>query len=238
MHTQTYHDLLEFLPKRGCAVCHLVLKHTQHYIDCLLYEAVLDLKVHRAVRERRGFCNEHSWQITQFSGVQLGAAILYEAALDEVLTEMKNTSSEVVESAGFGRWRGNHHRQNMAVGEKLEPSKACIICESMVGAEKRILETLAEHISEDKMQSAFRASDGLCLPHFRQLVKAPCSPENLATVISIQKGIWMELQGALKELIRKSDVQYADEERGEEMGSWLRAIGQLVGEKGVFGVDR
>jgi hypothetical protein len=238
MHTQTYFDLLETLPKSGCAVCHLVLDHTRRYIDSILYEAVLDHKVHQVVRARRGFCNEHSWQLTTFSGVQLGVAILYEAALDDVLQTMATSSSEPTASTTFGRLRGNHRRQDAALSDNLEPSATCLICDSMIAAENRLVETMSKHISETPMQTAFRQSDGLCLGHFRQLLETSPSPDDLALLISIQKTIWTTLQSELKELIRKSDVQYADEPRGEEMGSWLRAIGQLAGEKGVFGLDR
>jgi hypothetical protein len=238
MHTQTYFDLLETLPKDGCAVCHLVCDHTRRYIDSLLYEAVLDLKVHQAVRARRGFCNEHSWQLTQFNGVQLGVAILLEAALDEVLQAMANTSSEPATSSNFGRLRGNHRRQNAALSDKLESSATCMICDSMLAAENRLLDTLSEHISDSPMQTAFRESNGLCLGHFRQLLQSRHSADDLALLISIQKAIWLRLQSELKELIRKSDVQYADEPRGAEMESWLRAIGQLSGQKGIFGLDR
>lgn len=238
MHTQTYYDLLDAFPKQGCAICALVLNHTHHYIDSILYEAVLDLNIHKAVRARRGLCNQHSWQLPQFNGVQLGVAILYEAALDEVLGEMKHISTDSTGQAGLGRWLGNQNRKNAGLADKLDADATCMVCESVERAEVRFLETLTEHINEEAMQTAYQESEGLCLPHFRKLLGLPHSTERLGLIVSIQKGIWSRLQAELKELIRKSDVQYSHEEKGEEMESWLWAIRQLVGEKGVFGVDR
>src|SRR5262245_17547672 len=80
-----YFDLIETLPEPGCAVCNLVLRDVAHFLDLLLYERVTEPETHRAFRARRGLCNEHSSRLVQLRGGAVGAAVLYRAALNEVL---------------------------------------------------------------------------------------------------------------------------------------------------------
>jgi hypothetical protein len=238
VYTQSYYDMLEALPKPGCAICNLLLVHTHRYIDAILYECVLDPDIQTAFRARRGLCNEHSWYLTRFKGVQLGVAILYEAALEEIVQLIEQNGIEPVIRSTVERFLGPNNRHGAALGERLAPHTTCFVCKSVALAEQRYVEVITRHITDAPLCEAYRNSEGLCLPHFRQVLAQVHHSDHLKTIVSIQKSIWLKLKTELSELIRKHSYEYAHEPMGDEMNSWLRAIARLAGERGVFGIDR
>lgn len=93
------------------------------------------------------------------------------------------------------------------------------------------IDLLLEHISEDEIGDAFRASDGLCLPHFLQAAENASSQEAFARLAAMQTERYESLVGELDEFIRKNDYRYGDEPMGTEGTAWLRAIALLIGEQ-------
>jgi hypothetical protein len=234
----TYFDLIETFSQPGCVVCNLLLRNVDRSLDALLYEYVNDPDTHRAFRSRRGLCNEHSWQLARHTGHALGIAILYEAAVDEVLKAMDQVPLGIDPQSGLGRLLGSAGKPNASsLADRLEPTGACRICELLADSEKQYLHILGDYLGDDRMLEAFRCSDGLCLPHFRQILRRTRNPVDLQQLIAIQTSIWSKLRAELSEYRDKSDYRRISEGMGAEGNSWLRAIGRLAGEKGVFGVD-
>lgn len=234
----TYFDLIETFSQPGCAVCSLLLRNVDRSLDALLYEYVNDPDTHRAFRTRRGLCNEHSWQLARHTGNALGIAILYEAAVDEVLKTIDRVPLGVDPQSGLGRLLGSAGKPNASLlADRLEPAGMCRICELLADSEKQYLHILSDYLGDERMLEAFRSSDGLCLPHFRQLLRRIRHPADLQHLLSIQTAIWSRLREELAEYRDKSDYRRIREGMGAEGSSWLRAIGRLAGEKGVFGVD-
>jgi hypothetical protein len=161
----TYYDLVETFPKPGCAICNLLLRDVDQYLDSLLYEYVNDPAAHRAFRGGRGLCNAHGWQLTRYMGNSLGIGILYHAALDEVLKLIERTNSGA---------------NGSTLADSLEPTGQCLACAFTMGAEKRYLSAFSQHITDAQMQDVYRASEGLCLPHFRRALRETRSPVHLS----------------------------------------------------------
>jgi hypothetical protein len=221
----SYYDLLEAFARPGCAICALLLRDAERFLDSLLYEYVTDPETNRAVRAGRGFCNAHSWQLTQYRGGVLGIAILYDAALDEVISISEHTQSV---RATLSRLRSNAS----SLSRVLEPAGPCVACEVMATSERDYTETLGRYIDDETLEIAYGQSQGLCLPHFRLALRETAQQERLA---AIQVAHWRKLKGELEEFIRKNDFNYADEAMGAEGDSWLRTIARMSGERGVFG---
>lgn len=87
------------------------------------------------------------------------------------------------------------------------------------------------------MQEAFRVSEGLCLPHFRQFVPLLRDPALLRTAIEAQANIWQHLKDELEQYLRQSGARATDEPMGAEGDSWQRAILAIAGDRRLFGMD-
>src|SRR5258708_20955368 len=118
-----YFDLIENFPKPGCAICNLVLRDVEHFLDLLLYERVTEPESHQAFRARRGLCNEHSSQLVQLRGGAVGAAVLYRAAVNEVLEIIEQTPAKPISQSGLGRLPTPSARYDVpGLADSLEPA--------------------------------------------------------------------------------------------------------------------
>ncbi len=235
---RSYHTFLETFPKPGCAVCNMLLRDGDSFLDSLMYEYVNDLNTHAAFRASRGLCNEHSWQLTDYLGNALGIAILYRAAIDETLKIIGQTSDKITPQSRLGRLLGaspEHSASSLA--DRLEPSGPCVACEMLIKSEKLYIQVFNDYLSDIPLQDAYRNSDGLCLPHFRQALRQANNPERLDLLLSIQCEIWAKLKAEIGEFEQKINQQISEMTESEG-NSWLRAIGRMAGEKGLFGLRR
>lgn len=211
----SYYDLLEKFPQAGCAVCNLLLRDADQHMDSILYEYVTDADTVYGFRGSRGFCNEHGWQLMNYIGGKLGAALLYQGALDEVLKILKADDKKLFA------------RKNIA--EKLAPQNECLVCHAQNRSEKMYIEIFTQSLSDEKFQTAYRHSDGLCLPHVRQALSQKNVDASLLT--AIQRDIWTKTYGEVEEFILHS--AFLDDKE-----KWMRVVRQLCGEKGVFGARK
>ncbi len=232
-----YTDLVESLGQGGCPICRLVARDATRFMDSLLYENVLDLEIMARFRGRRGLCNTHGWQLTTFPGQQLGVALLFQAALHEVMGQMGPSSNPMTRNLS-GRFLGRMDGRGPALADNLDPQAPCMVCEKIEETEDRYLKTLVEQLGDARVHTAFLASEGLCLPHFREALRFATASDQFDRLRDTQMGIWERLMGEVKELVRKNDYRFAHEPRGPEMDSWRRVVARMVGEKGVFGDDR
>ncbi len=218
----SYYDLLEMFARPGCGVCHLLLRDADQHLDSILYEYVVDVDTNQAFRRSRGLCNEHGWQMLNYFGGKLGAAILFHASVDEVLKILNQQAG--VRNRIFSRKSGG-------LAEKLLPSAGCMICQLQNRNEKTYLEVFVQYLGDEKLQAAYRQSDGLCLPHFRQALAL--NPPDADTLIHIQRDLWTQTRADLVDFIENSVLL-----EGDDKERWQRAVRQLCGEKGVFGARK
>jgi hypothetical protein len=234
----TYFDLIDLFPQPSCAVCNLLRRNVDRSLDALLYEYVSDPDTHRAFRQRRGLCNEHSWQLLRQTGNALGIAILYEAAVDEVLKTIEQIPLGIGPQSGLGRMLGAVGKPNTSsLADRLEPVGKCPICSQLVASETQYIQVFCQYLGDDRLKEAYQASDGLCLPHFRQALRCVPDARRAQILLTIQITIWKKLQAQLQEFRDKNDHRRIKEKMGEEGNSWRRAVGRLAGEEGVFGLD-
>lgn len=235
-----YFDLIETFPRPGCAVCSLLLHEVDRFVDLLMFEFDNSEEMRAVFSGSRGVCGEHGQMLRQNKlGNVLGTARLYHAAVSEVLKIIEQTQVESLPSSGLDRLRGRGAKANtMPLADRLEPAETCVVCDVMDTYERDYIGIFCQYLPEGRFQEAFRQSEGLCLPHFRQALRQTTDPASVQTLIDIQAGIWRGLLGELELFIDKQNYERLNEGFGSEGNSWLRAIRRLAGERGVFGMHR
>jgi len=231
----SYFDLIEVFEKPGCAVCNLLLRDADRYISSLLYEYSMDLQVQRTFREARGLCNEHGWQLVNHRGGVLNITVLYSAALDEVQETLNGAADGKANSSWLKRLRGGKEADASMLAESLEAKQKCPACELLKETERFYIQTVSQYAGERKFEAVYRGSDGLCLPHFRQVLRETHVEVDIQRLITMQSEIWAKLQSELESLKDRYDPNRTELAVGEDSDSWRRAIRLLAGEKGVFG---
>ncbi len=228
---KTYIDLLERLNGRGCAVCRLLLRNEHEYLDSLLYEYVNDTGIQQAFQRGRGLCNHHSWLLTHHPGYSLGVSILFEAALDEVINLLELEDSTVQFSRLETTVSGWFDGKNTRLADKLESGTPCLACASLVRAEAQYIDTFADYWHDTAIQEAYQQSDGLCLPHFREVLRRISAPNERGQLVEIQRAKWESLKSELRQFQIKSAFNYVGEPIGTEADSWRRAVASLTGDE-------
>jgi hypothetical protein len=190
-------------------------------LDSLLYERVMEPDSHRLFRAARGLCNEHAWQLISYKGGAVGTATLYQATVDEVLKALQHVP-----------------QKGATLADKLEPTSKCMVCKLLADSERDYLHVFSRYISDPRLWQAFETSpEGFCLPHFRMVLRQTYPPDVLRKIVETQKAIWERLRADLAEFIDKNRHERMQESMGAEKDSWLRAIGEMAGAKGMFGIE-
>ncbi|MCA0457099.1 MAG: DUF6062 family protein [Chloroflexi bacterium] len=227
-----YYDLTETFPAGGCVVCSLVERDVHRFLDSHLYEYVNTPETHAKMRGSRGLCATHSANLVEFGASVLGITILHAAIMDELL---KTAGEPTRASSAFGRLRGS---SGSSLANKLEPDSPCMACAALERAEAQHIGTIAEYINDDRLREAYAASAGLCLPHFKQVLRAAPDSTRADTLTQLQLPKWKALKAELDMLSDKYDANHNDEAVGAEADSWRRALELVSGKRDVFGVRR
>jgi hypothetical protein len=230
--TASFYDLRDALTQPGCAVCRLKADSAERFLDGLLWESVNDPARRDEIRQSLGFCHEHSWMLAR-SGASLGVAIVLRDVLQSVV--------EATENAPFQRlpfwrrvrealWSKQPATAMAQLVARLTPQKPCGACAWAEKMEGIYLNTLVGNLLDGGgLLAVYQASEGLCLPHFRQTLAHVRSEAVSEALVSAQRAAWERLVAHLSESIRKTDHRFQHEPWGEEAGAWLRAIAALAG---------
>jgi hypothetical protein len=232
--TASYYDLRDALADPGCPVCRLMARSTERYLDGLLWESVNDPGVRDKLRQAQGFCHEHAWQLNR-AGASLGVAILMHDVLGSVLGAMESARFQALPAESLRRAQESLDRSQPAAATadlvaRLSAKAECPACIQVGQMEEIYLSTLNEQLlGEDGLLATYEASDGLCLPHFRQTLACLRDEAVFQALLAAQRTLWARLVEHLSEFIRKNDARFRDEPWGDESDAWLRALGALTG---------
>jgi hypothetical protein len=234
----SYYELREALAEDGCPVCRLARRTVERFLDYLIYENVNNPGVREDIRQARGFCNLHAWQLRDVRGA-LGMAIIHRDVLETLMRQ--------VEAAEYRQnsWQRGLNRVRTTLGSgpaceattdlvaDLTSQQACPACRVRDSTETMCVHTLLEYMDDAELGPALRRSAGLCLPHFRLALQQVPDEATFKTLVEIQLDAWKRLRDELSELIRKQDYRFRNEGLGAEGDSWIRAIAQISGMRGV-----
>jgi hypothetical protein len=225
----SYFNLIDACSEPGCPVCRLLRSDADRALDAMMYENANEPESHLEFRNGRGLCNTHGWQLTQYAGYSLGTAILYKATINEVLKVMQQTANQPPLVQKLVRRSG----RGAALADALEPTTSCFVCKTLSIAEPTYIQIFAQSLGDEKFLAAYRNSDGLCLPHFRQLLRR-VDESDVQTILAIQQSLWERLEAELKLFADKNIAERMHEAIGQEGDSWQRAIGSTSGQPNVF----
>jgi hypothetical protein len=232
--TMSFHDVRDALARPGCAVCRLKTDSAERFLDGFLWESVNDPSKRREIRRALGFCHEHAWALVRVSA-SLGVAIVTRDVLRSLLKAMEDATFQALPTFSLRRVHEALDSKQSAAATaelvaRLAPQTKCPACVWVEKMEGIYLNTLVHNLlGEDGLLADYEASDGLCLPHFRQALTQVRDEGVFEALVSAQRAILERLVAHLDESIRKSDYRFLDESWGEETGAWLRAIAALVG---------
>lgn len=228
----SYHDILEAFPKEGCALCRLLEADAHQYLDYLLYEFAMDFEVHGAFRSARGLCSTHGAQLIAFQMGATPTAALYEGVLMEALGVL-----DALTAAGDGRRKllGGKAVSGKGAAEALEPSEPCVCCASLTVKESDYISAVLESLDDPPFRAAYTTSDGFCLPHMTRLLRR-ATPEATRTILDTQRRIWANLRADINMFMAKQDPRFGVSPDEREATSWRRAVAQIAGRAGLFGL--
>lgn len=234
-------DLTEAFSKDGCPVCRMAKKDAEVYLHSLLFEGYRFPENHDKFRAGRGLCNSHAWFMEkQYRGALLNIATYYRGALNDVLKILEKGAPDSGGQPGggfLGRLTGGGAAPSSPLANKLEPTGPCVACEIRASSEKRNCRTVGEFITNERLNKVYRGSQGLCLPHFREALRAAPDAPRQKELVAIQRDIWLALLAELDEFREMHDHRHTGEWMGEEGDSWLRVLQAMAGGEGMFGVD-
>ncbi|MBI1880586.1 MAG: hypothetical protein HYR94_20605 [Chloroflexi bacterium] len=225
-----YYDLRQAFGEPGCALCRLLAQAADSYIDGMLWELVNDPELRQELNRTHGYCREHAWLLVRY-GASLGAAIMMKDIIDILL---RVADAGKFEPPSFSLRQLFNSAQSSAASAKLAADLAaqasCPVCIKVQTIEAYYLAALRGHFTgSDSLASIYRASAGLCLPHFRLALAQVTDEETFTALVEAQKAVWQRLSAELSEFIRKKDHRFQNENFGPEGDSWLRAIEAVSG---------
>jgi hypothetical protein len=195
----TEHEIMDALELPGCAICTLNRRAIEGWVDSLLREGVTNINSRLRFRDAGGLCGEHSVLLDE-RGNPLGVAIL----MYDLLTE-----------AGPAQ-----------ISKRA--SVRCNACDFLRETEARYVDSLAGALVWPETRQRFEASEGLCVPHMRRLLRRARRPAE--TWVRMACATHLEpLTAELAEIIRKNDYRFRGEEWGEEADAWKRALARWSG---------
>ena len=238
-----FSDLRDAFAQPGCAFCRLLTRSANRYLDIVLWEMVLDPELRSELNEARGYCSEHGWLLVR-TGSALGVAILMQHVIKTLMTVVESNPVEgtpisILGSVRRGLAREYRSKSAASLVAGLEPQTKCPVCVHVEDHERELADTLLEHLDEPgTLADDYRASDGLCLEHFRLSLARSGSPAQARTLVSAQHSVWQRLHDELGEFIRKKDHRFKDEPFGSEKDSWRRALEAISGPPPATGIQR
>jgi hypothetical protein len=214
-----YHNLLEALPRPGCAVCRLGHAVEVKYIEDVLYSKTTAIETRAEWRDARGLCLYHARQLDQI-GHALGVSLFYQ----DILLTVK----ELLEKPS--RQRSYRRRGKRALVEALSPQLECPACAYRDSLEAVYIEVWLDHLPEPEFYEAVESADPLCLPHMRQSILQVPGAERFERLRRVQLAHWEALIAELGEYVRKNDYRFQHEAVGREGSAWLRAVDAVAGQ--------
>ncbi|MCD6302784.1 MAG: hypothetical protein J7M15_04585, partial [Anaerolineae bacterium] len=176
-----YFELLEAQAKPGCAICRLVYRATQRYLDSLLYEAVLDPDVRAKLKNSQGFCREHIVMLKRKPGRALGIALIYRDILRDVVKSL-----DILPQRKSLLLRARELLPRRNPRPPLTATTRCPACLIAQRHEDSYLELLLAHLDDPELYEAYAHGEGLCLKHLLLAHEHTSTPETALRLVQPQ----------------------------------------------------
>ncbi|MGC9095003.1 MAG: DUF6062 family protein [Candidatus Bathyarchaeia archaeon] len=219
---------IERMIKSGveCFLCALEDEIERKYIDAYLSELVMDAKSREKLIESGGFCNHHFHRMLAIairpeSSDGHGIALIAQSIIEKTVQDLQ--------------------KQKKHSKEAFHQKTECPACTHLVNMmkiyTKKIVELLASR--DEEFLSLFKDSKGLCIPHFKTLLKTleDATPNKnqdvINTIIEVEEKDFSRLKSELSEYVRRQSYEFSDEDRRAVEDALWRSIQKIVGRRGV-----
>jgi hypothetical protein len=227
------YKLFEACREKGCPICRLEQQSVERYLDHHFYENVNSPDWREQLRLSLGFCHEHAWLgVDKRLGDALGYTIIYHDLVNTILNQLKSDRAAQPPRGWTLLLVQIPEQVRETIAKMLTaftPRKRCPVCECREEATSAVLTVFVEELKTPELTKALQDSEGLCLPHLRQVLEHIRNPVSCELLLAIQRGKLESLRDELAEFIRKNDYQVIQEGFGSEGDAWLRAIGMIAG---------
>jgi Family of unknown function (DUF6062) len=231
--TREFQTLLYTCTQEGCPLCRAIQESIHRYLDTWKYELFTDVGIRQQLRQTKGFCHVHTWQLVRM-GATLPIAQAYRDILTDTIEDLHRGNVDTSTTSNNSLFNHLFDNRRASTGTEWQENTDCPACRQRTKVEARYIEAFRKAIADDEFYARFEASTGLCLQHFRlaYTCKLPnASSQDLLRLRQAQLACLQRLDAQLGELIRKHDYRFKDEPRGVEMTSWKRIAGLVAGEE-------
>ncbi len=198
--------LKQGLARGMCPLCRAAHKLDREYMWHFFDERSSDEDALDEVAAARGFCAVHAEQLRRIEVDGLKSTMAISDVYEHTLQLL----------AGDLGVLGDSDRLSAA---------ACPAClnrdEGVARNAQYLLDELAENAD---FRERFRASPGLCIPHFAQVWEAARATDERVLLRATQLDAVRSILADVREHLRKQRAEFRDEPRGVEADSWQRAI--------------
>ncbi len=224
-------DLEDAIAQGGCPVCRLSEREVTRYLISLLRERVTDVDERQRIRDARGLCNPHAWQLQEGGGA-LGMSLIYRdlvSTLAKALEPGLDVREGLLPRLLGGE--GSPQRAALALRSRLQATRPCPACAEHDEIVHLAIGGLLDYLHDEAFASCYRRGDGLCLEHFLLILDRAREAGPLRELVTVQLRVSVGLRAELDEFIRKHDYRHSSEQVGAEGDAYVRAIRLLAGEK-------
>lgn len=235
----TYLQLISAMQQPGCPICHIRFEREKSYLENLLLDHVNDAETQENILASVGYCPQHTWQMgwleLEIYQESVKNSMIYESLVKSVTNSMaKFVRREKRREKQVNGWLYRIFHKEKQVAFDLDPFgqmalSGCYICRIGEDAEQLFMYSLLRGLCEqdDQIRKVYRASDGLCLHHFRQVFRITDSSSNPGVKFLVEETAqkMVALRNDLTNFIDKHSYHRAHEPMSAgERYSWLRAL--------------
>lgn len=208
-----YFAVLEACESGECPVCKLITTGIEQYFETLLYENVNDRGVRMRFRANFGFCNEHTYQFATYND-GLAIALTHRDLFVEMLGSLPDSKK--------------------SLSLLTRQTTRCEVCEVAADLERRNLALIQQYAHDPEFQQHFRASVGLCFPHYQALLdRYPDEPP--AWITAFHQERYTQLLAAIDRYLESCNFSLGDQRpvlTREESLCWQKLVRTLYGCRG------
>lgn len=231
---RSYFKFLDALDESGCLVCGLIIQDSLSYLDSLMYERITDVPTRRELLDSFGLCNAHTWQLSKvprISAADLGFAIVAAGLLkkfNHLAATRPKEKKKTLKSVFM--------KNSRTIRSKIK-NKPCPACRHVIQFESYRLKELLDYLPEEEFFQKYRASQGICLPHFLLAEESYSDHPNFGQLLEVQATKARSLMEMLEQFVEKHDHRRQDRITPAEAKAGRTAMEFLSGKPGMFGSD-
>lgn len=234
--------------RKGCPICFIMESSTEHYLESLLYEYVLDVGVRSKLNKSAGFCTNHAYKLLKamrnLGDDGLKVAILYETLLGDEIVKLellkRNWTYKLKLLKGyiykfFAKSAGGKFLEEI---EKLKPTGECPACFQERSVESLYIDEFCNRAGDEEFRRLFSSDNViLCRYHFIGILEKCIRANNGSSFtffVELQISKLNKLLSHMKKFIDKHDYQNKESFKGEELNSWRLVLEYFSGKDDVI----